>query len=77
MKTLKEKCVSYAYPTSDIAEAFGKREGVWYVQWEDNKARIEIFNTRKEASAFADALPLPYSRFSWPDIVKRHPKEFE
>ena len=73
MKTLKEKNVSFAYPTSDVAEAFGKyQEGTWYVEWVDNKANIEMFVTRSEALAFAETLPLPYGRQSFtPEMACR------
>ena len=68
---MKKKNVRYAYPTSDVAEAFGKyQEGTWYVQW--GKAHIKIFLTRTEALAFAETLPLPYGRQSFtPEMACR------
>ena len=61
------KCVGYCYPNSDMAEAFGKyQEGAWYVQWVDDKApHIKVFDTKSEALAYAETLPLPYGRWSF------------
>ncbi len=59
--------VSYAYPTSPYAIAFGKsKTGCFVLEFinQDNTATAErSFDTEEEAYIYADQLKLPYSRY--------------
>lgn len=67
------KFVGYCYPTSDGAKWMGRVDtGAWYVYVgasHDAQTRAyyksaKPFATRKEALAYAETLPQPYSQWS-------------
>lgn len=66
---MNEKAVAYAYPASLRATQLGHgKAGRWFVEEVTDFRHVKIlgdFETKAEAFAFAEALPMAYSRWSF------------